>query len=246
MSYLARLKTLLAEKRLPDELTELTKGASVSFVSDQGSRFSGNEAAERIRAYPCSGRVCACPVAEPSRGGGAVHRGMGRAGVGVGLDGSRVVCTRRAVRAGQSSGAAWFVGGSTVAAVAADAITLRTIAGSTLRLYRRGCLPVRTSPGKRTEGALLTRFTSQTMTVFAAPILWYESPLIGKRWGLDMATAHKHDVPYREILAEHWLLRDDGAVRGNRSLWFDRSRHGSSVAFGRRCRSSGTDCLCGQ
>ena len=50
MSYLARLKTLLAEKRSPEELTELTKGASVSFVSDQGSRLFCDEAAIEERA----------------------------------------------------------------------------------------------------------------------------------------------------------------------------------------------------
>lgn len=40
MSYLARLKAEISEKRSPSELTELTKGASVSFVSTEGSRFS--------------------------------------------------------------------------------------------------------------------------------------------------------------------------------------------------------------
>jgi hypothetical protein len=50
MSYLARLETLLAEKRSPEELTELTKGASVGFVSDQGSSTCGDEAATEDRA----------------------------------------------------------------------------------------------------------------------------------------------------------------------------------------------------
>jgi len=40
MSYLARLKAEISEKRLPSELTELTKGASVSFVSTESSHFS--------------------------------------------------------------------------------------------------------------------------------------------------------------------------------------------------------------
>ncbi len=40
MSYLARLKAEISEKRSPSELTELTKGASVSFVSTEGSHFS--------------------------------------------------------------------------------------------------------------------------------------------------------------------------------------------------------------
>ena len=35
-------------------------------------------------------------------------------------------------------GAAWFIGGSQVAAVTADAITLRTGSGALLRLYRGG------------------------------------------------------------------------------------------------------------
>lgn len=43
MSYLARLKILLSEKPLPEELTEPTKGASVASVSDRGSRlFEGS------------------------------------------------------------------------------------------------------------------------------------------------------------------------------------------------------------
>ena len=45
MSYLARLKRLLAENRSPEELTELTKGASVSFVSEQGNPISEREGA---------------------------------------------------------------------------------------------------------------------------------------------------------------------------------------------------------
>ena len=39
--YLAQLKTLLAEKPLPEKLTELTEGASVSSVSDQRSPVFG-------------------------------------------------------------------------------------------------------------------------------------------------------------------------------------------------------------
>jgi hypothetical protein len=35
-------------------------------------------------------------------------------------------------------GAAWFVGDKTIVAVTADAITLRTSAGSTQRVYRMG------------------------------------------------------------------------------------------------------------
>lgn len=42
MSYLARLKAKIAETPLPDKLTELTKGASVSSVSPQGGGFCRN------------------------------------------------------------------------------------------------------------------------------------------------------------------------------------------------------------
>jgi hypothetical protein len=35
-------------------------------------------------------------------------------------------------------GAAWFIGDTNVTAVTADAITLRTTSGATLRIYRRG------------------------------------------------------------------------------------------------------------
>lgn len=38
-------------------------------------------------------------------------------------------------------GAAWFVGDSTVTAVTADAITLRTQGGATQRVYRKGSAP---------------------------------------------------------------------------------------------------------
>jgi hypothetical protein len=40
MSYLARLKAEISGKRPPSEPTEPTKGASVGFVSTEGSRFS--------------------------------------------------------------------------------------------------------------------------------------------------------------------------------------------------------------
>jgi hypothetical protein len=38
---------------------------------------------------------------------------------------------------GSLQGAAWFVGGKTVTAVTADAITLRSATGSTTRIYRK-------------------------------------------------------------------------------------------------------------
>ena len=40
MSYLDRLKAVNSETRHPSELTKLTKGASVGFVSGQGEPFS--------------------------------------------------------------------------------------------------------------------------------------------------------------------------------------------------------------
>ena len=45
--YLARLKALLAEKPLPEKLTKLTEGASVSSVSDQSSHFCATKPAPR-------------------------------------------------------------------------------------------------------------------------------------------------------------------------------------------------------
>jgi hypothetical protein len=62
MSYLARLKTLLHEKPLPEELTKPTKGASVSFVSDHGSPFCADEDADAIeeRAALAADRVPGC------------------------------------------------------------------------------------------------------------------------------------------------------------------------------------------
>ncbi|MGD0635668.1 MAG: hypothetical protein ABSA13_15580 [Beijerinckiaceae bacterium] len=46
MSYLSRLKARIEEKPQRAELTKLTKGASVSFVSSQGDGFCRNEPVE--------------------------------------------------------------------------------------------------------------------------------------------------------------------------------------------------------
>ena len=46
MSYLPRLKAKICKKPLPPELPKLTKGASVSFVSNQGGRFCWNAPGE--------------------------------------------------------------------------------------------------------------------------------------------------------------------------------------------------------
>ena len=59
--YLARLKRLLAEKRPPEELTKLTEGAFVGFVSDQGSRVCGDRARHR-RAGRAGRRPCSTPL----------------------------------------------------------------------------------------------------------------------------------------------------------------------------------------
>lgn len=40
-------------------------------------------------------------------------------------------------------GAAWFVGGKTVTAITADAITLRSASGSTTRIYRVPTVPTK-------------------------------------------------------------------------------------------------------
>ena len=58
--YLARLQRLLAKKRAPAELTELTDGAFVGFVSDQGSPFCEDEFAIEERAALAADRVPAC------------------------------------------------------------------------------------------------------------------------------------------------------------------------------------------
>jgi hypothetical protein len=47
MSYLARLKALVGEKRPPREPTELTKAPSVSFVSDRGRHVSFDDGASQ-------------------------------------------------------------------------------------------------------------------------------------------------------------------------------------------------------
>jgi hypothetical protein len=50
--YLAQLKALLAEKPLPEKLTELTKAPSVSFVSDQRSPIFGDADSDSDRSGP--------------------------------------------------------------------------------------------------------------------------------------------------------------------------------------------------
>src|SRR5437763_13391306 len=54
-----RLKTLLAEKRPPQEPTKLTKAPFVSFVSDPGEPFSEAEAAVEERAGMAADSVSA-------------------------------------------------------------------------------------------------------------------------------------------------------------------------------------------
>lgn len=56
--YLARLKTLLHEKPIPEKLTKLTKGASVSFVSDPGSPFCADEDADAIEERAAMAADC--------------------------------------------------------------------------------------------------------------------------------------------------------------------------------------------
>lgn len=138
MSYLARLKTLLAEKHSPEQLTELTKGASVSFVSDQGSRFSGNEAAERLRAYPCPDDFSPSRWRRLQDGAARFAEEWGARALALGWTEAELFAFAEPFARVDLQGAAWFVGGSTVAAVTADAITLRTESGATLRCYRPG------------------------------------------------------------------------------------------------------------
>jgi hypothetical protein len=57
MTYLARLKALLAEKPLPEQLTERTEASSISFVGEQGGQVSGDEAEIEERAGIAADRV---------------------------------------------------------------------------------------------------------------------------------------------------------------------------------------------
>ena len=60
MSYLARLKALVGEKRPPREPTELTKAPSVSFVSDQGSHVSFDDGASQAAIEERAGLAADC------------------------------------------------------------------------------------------------------------------------------------------------------------------------------------------
>jgi hypothetical protein len=57
MSYLARLKRILATKQLPEQPTKLPKAPYVAFVSDRGTCFSDDEAALEERAGLAADRV---------------------------------------------------------------------------------------------------------------------------------------------------------------------------------------------
>ena len=77
MSYLARLKTLLHENPLPEQLTKPTQGASVSFVSEHGSPFCADEDADAIEererldaeadAIEERAAIVSCPKPAPTR-----------------------------------------------------------------------------------------------------------------------------------------------------------------------------------
>ena len=60
MSYLARLKALVGEKRPPRQLTELTEGASVGFVSDPGRHVSFDDGASQAAIEERAGLAADC------------------------------------------------------------------------------------------------------------------------------------------------------------------------------------------
>jgi hypothetical protein len=168
MSYLARLRSLEAPKggtqataktdrsseetaaaslglgKAPIKRTDKTdKGASVSFVSPSGTPFStqGADAAtdvEWLRSYPCPEGFP--PDRWQRLRDGAVRFAEEWADKALTLGWSReeLFNVDEPFANVSMQGAAWFIGDSTVTAVTADAITLRTISGATLRLYRRG------------------------------------------------------------------------------------------------------------
>lgn len=154
--YLEQLRTLLHEKRLPDEPSKPSQGGFEGFEGDMGSRFFSDEAiecgtagslgtgrtvsaeaAERIRAYPCPDGL------GPSRwlclqdGAARFTEGWGERALALGWDDAELFALADPFARGDLQGAAWFVGSSTVVAVTPDAITLRTESGATLRIYRR-------------------------------------------------------------------------------------------------------------
>jgi hypothetical protein len=162
MRYLERLKAVLAEN-MPTERTDKTDKSL--FVSDRDAHVSRDEAATisalpqgepkqsgvadvvaspawRSRLYELP--AAPCPHGFPPRRwpvmrDGAEHfaHQWGGKAMDLGWTFDELFALAEPFANVSPQGAAWFIGDSTVTAVTADAITVRTEGGATQRIYRR-------------------------------------------------------------------------------------------------------------
>jgi hypothetical protein len=96
------------------------------------------EAADRLRAYPCPDGFSPARWRCLQDGAVGFAEEWGARALALGWTEAELFAFAEPFSRVDIQGASWFIGDSNVAAVTADAITLRTESGSTLRLYRRG------------------------------------------------------------------------------------------------------------
>jgi hypothetical protein len=164
-SYLERLKAVLAENMPPEGTDKTDKSPSVSFVSDRDAHVSRDEAAtiaalpqgepkqsgvvgeaaspawrRRLHEFPTT----PCPRGFPPQRWPVMRDGAerfaqqwGAKAVGLGWTFGELFDLVEPFANVSLQGAAWFVGDSTITAVTADAITIRTDGGATQRIYRK-------------------------------------------------------------------------------------------------------------
>jgi hypothetical protein len=164
-SYLERLKAVLAENMSAEGTDKTDKSPSVSFVSDRDAHVSRDEGAT-IAALPqgepkqsgVAGVAASpawrfrlhelptapCPHGFPPQRWPVMRDGAerfaqqwGGKAMGLGWAFGELFDLAEPFANVSLQGAAWFVGESTVTAITADAITLRTEGGATQRIHRK-------------------------------------------------------------------------------------------------------------
>jgi hypothetical protein len=162
INYLERLKAELQENPPAEQLPKLpkvfsdpgnthttvtvktVKRAFGSFDSSYGRHVLQTDDAhgrlEELAALPCPDDVS--PARWEGIRAGALRFAREWAGqaIALGWTFDEIFASAEPFANGSLQGAAWFIGDSTVTAVTADAITLRTEGGATQRVYRRAGL----------------------------------------------------------------------------------------------------------
>jgi hypothetical protein len=152
-TYLGRLKSVLTENTYTPPTDRTDRSPFVSSVSAAGTQFSefcdreARPAAKPVpewfeAIYPLLSRSCPDGVA-PQRWtvltGEVEHfaQQWAEKAMSLGWTFEELFALRDPFANASLQGAAWFIGDSTVTAVTADAITLRTQGGATQRAYRK-------------------------------------------------------------------------------------------------------------